>query len=625
MSALSIKNCVTFLFVMTISLGEASAWQVLEVPAAPYEAEIPKVKDPLANESRADSRVAKDAGRVAELVGGEIGDSIEQQLNISFDSTKTDDERLQAAMELKNIVNALTVYDAPVLSAKRQIRRRVRLVEAAVTALRDNPDDDGARKLANSLLLRTAVDFENSGMDAHAEIARLDYQRLKQYHPTVFNRIRPVIMDEYYNYNLHFVLSEPMLSRLVSDYQSESGSVAECILGAWVTGCQMTDTTVRADIKPSTGQGMFQLLVDGRTTTNTQGRKSPATVYTRGNHQFNIVKNTYFDGRQLTSSRADMNVNANNQTVGFKTDYDRIPIIRRIVRKIAAREIAKKDLQSEAIAARKLADEALPRFEREVQQKFSEANSNLQNNILQNLRNKNIEPQAISTRSSETHLAISARTMATGNLGGSPPPTTPAPARGIAVQIHESAINASIDSLNISGSMTVDQVVGNIERSLEDFLGRQIKLRPDDKVGTDKTEFDFTDTDAIRVRFDERRVIIILRTGFYQPENDRRIAKHVFEIPLELYLEAGELTLIPPKTDPKSILALRPQAIEGRSSIRSVAQARKIAASLIEKTFKEPEIAIKRSVNVKMGDGSNLPLMITRFELTDGWLTVVFE
>ena len=173
--------------------------------------------------------------------------------------------------------------------------------------------------------------------------------------------------------------------------------------------------------------------------------------------------------------------------------------------------------------------------------------------------------------------------------------------------------------------MTVDEVIGRIESSLGDFLGRGIELRPADKVGTDKTEFDFTETDAIRVRFDERRVIIILRTGFYQPENDRTIPRHVFEIPLEIYLENGDLTLIPPATDAKGILSLRPQAIEGRSSLRSVAQARGIAKNLIDKTFEDPKVSIKRNVDIKMADGSMMTLTITRFDITDGWLTTVFE
>lgn len=599
--------------------------QELAVPPAPYEEDTPEVVDPLANEPEADTRIAKDAARIADLVGEEQVEAVSDALAVMFDSTEEDSARIEAASALRELANSLSYADSNQRSAKRQIRRRVRLAEAALFGMRDNPDDEKGRLLANSLILRTAVDFENSGRDAHAEIARMDYQQLKQYHPAIFSRLRSVINDEYFNYNIHMVLSEAILTRLVSDYRSESGGVAECILGAWVTGCQLTDTVVSADIKPSQNSALFELKVNGHTTSNTQGRKSPATVFTRGNHHFNIVKKTFFDGTQFTSSPANMDVNVRNQTVGIRTDFDRIPILRRIVQKIAAKEVAKKHGQSEAIAARKLADEALPRFEREVGQKFAEANGNLQNNVLQNLRNKGIEPQAYSARSSETHLALSSRTMATGNLGGTPPPMTPAPARGIAVQIHESSINAAIDSLGISGKMTVEEVIGRIESSLSDFMGRQLNLRPNKNEADDKTDFDFTETDAIRVRFDEGQVIIILRTGFYQKDKDRQIERHVFEIPLGIALEGGKLALTPPATDAKGILSLRPQAIEGRSSLRSVAQARGVAKGLIDNTFKEPVVKIKSSVDITMADGANLPLRVTQFELTDGWLTVVFE
>lgn len=624
MSALKYSR-ITLILIFAASCTLHVQAQELAVPAAPYEEEIPDVVDPLANEQEADTRVAIDASRIADLVGEDLSEAVNDGLSVLFDSTKEDDERLKAARSLRELANSLSYSDGNLRSARRQIRRRVRIAEAAVSAMQTTPDDDEGRALANSLMLRTAVDFENSARDAHAEIARMDYQRLKQYHPAIFTRIRPVINDEYFNYNIHMVLSEAILTRLVSDYRSESGGVAECILGAWVTGCQLTDTSVTADIKPSTGTAMFELKVNGHTTSDTQGRKSPATVFTHGNHHFNIVKQTFFDGQHFTSSAANMDVNVHNQTVGIKTDFDRIPILRGFVRKIAAKEVAKKHGQSEAIAARKLADQALPRFEREVGQKFAEANNNIQNNVLQNLRNKGIEPQAYSARSSETHLALSSRTMATGNLGGTPPPATPAPARGIAVQVHESAINAAIDSLGISGEMTVAEVIGRIESSLSDFVGRPVNLRPNGDAADDKTDFDFTATDAIRVRFDEGRVVIILRTGFYQKDKDRKIARHVFEIPLGIALEGGMLNLTPPATDAKGILSLRPQAIEGRSSLRSVAQARGVAKGLIDNTFKEPVVRIDSNLDIKMADGGSLPLRVTEFELTDGWLTVVFE
>lgn len=612
-------------FVLSIALSMAFCGSTFAqdspVPDAPDES----AADPLANEPGAESRVAKDASRLSQLVGGEAGERVDALVNTLFDVSKSDEERLAAANETMEIARVMDQSNPALRSAYRQLSRRVRLVKTTLAAVEGLPADSEARQLAESLAIRASVDFENSTGDVHAAVARRDYSALKNQYPEILAQIRPVIMQEYFNYNIHMVLSEPMLSRLVADSRSETGGVADCILGAWVTGCQVTDTDVTADIKPSRGTAQFNLVVNGRTVSDTQGRKSPATIYTRGNHRFTITKPTYFDGQTFGSGPARMDVNARNQTVGISTDFDRIPIIRGIARNIAAREVAEKKAQAEAIAARKLADEGLPRFETEVSAKFAEANSTMQDKILRNLRDKGVAPSSFSARSSETHWALSSRTMPPGTLGGTPPPFTPVPSRGIAVQIHESALNAAIASLEISGQLTIDEVIGRIEAALSDFLDRPVKLRKEGETSDDKTEFIFTKQDGIRIRFDEGRAIILLRTGFFLPEKERTISKHGFEIPIGIELEGGQLVLTPPATDAKGILSLRPQAIEGRSSLRAVAQARGIAKGLIDKTFKEPVIRIDPDVMIKTGDGSNIRLTLSQLELTDGWLTVVFE
>ena len=603
----------------------ACAFHDLQVPAIPYEEDAPEAVDPFANESPVATRVAQDARALAAMAGDEAGAQLEPLLAILYNAGKSDDERLQAVKSLNEIARSLDQQSAEQRSLAGQILRRTRVAEAALNALKSAGEAVEAREITNRLLVRLTVDYENTVREDHSEMVREDYQSLKLQYPAVYEAIRPVMMDEYFNYNLHFVLSEPMLSRLVSDYRTEDGGVAECILGAWVTGSQSTDTSVRADIKPSTGSGMFQLLVDGHTTSNTQGRKSPATVYTHGDHTFSIVKPTYFDGTSFSTGPANMDVHAYNKTVGLKTDFDGIPILRGIVRNIAMNEVANKKHASEAIAARKLADQALPRFESEVGKKFSEANDNVQNNILNNLRNKGIAPQSYSARSSETHIAVSSRTMSPQSLSAPAPPTTPAPARGVAVQMHESAINAAIDSLGISGQMKIEEVIERIESSLEDFLNREVVLRPEGNTNDDKTEFDFTAKDSIRIRFDEGKVVFILRTGFYQPENDRRIPQHVFEIPMGIELREGNICLIPPSTDARGILSLKPQPIEGKASLRSVAQARGIAKEILDKTFTEPLITVDPNLNLQMADKSDLSLQVTRLDITDGWITVVFQ
>ncbi|MCA9051677.1 MAG: hypothetical protein KDA89_23225 [Planctomycetaceae bacterium] len=605
-----------------------------EVQPAKHALTVPTAAVPSAGASSAEeestvqgddptkTRVTLEVKRILGLLGDDHGgDAAGEQIHVLFDPEAEDTARLEAADELEKTVGSLDMADRVQRSTAAQLHRRIRLVRAAVQALQASSADDDLRALVNDLALRAAVDFENTGRGDHAAIVRRRYDQLRQQYPAVYAKLNPVLLDDYMNYNLHFVLSEPMLSRLVTDFRTDSGNVADCILGAWVTGCQVTDTMVRADVKPSSGTASFQLIVDGKTRSDTQGRKDPATVYTHGDHSFTITKPTYFDGERITTGTGCIDVNARNQTVGLRTDYDRIPILRGIVRKIAWKEVQKKHGESQAIAARKLADQALPAFEREVGQKFDEANRNFQTNLLQKLRDKDLAPETYSARSSETHYAVSSRTMPAAHLAAPNPPYLEPPRRGVAVQMHESVLNTTIDSLGIGGEMAPTELITKIEKSLSEFLDRKVSLMDESAPPDDKTLFVFADSDPIRVRFDEGQVVFILRTGFRQTERNRVIPPHVFEIPVGIELSDGHLHLIAPDTSTRGILGLYYTAIEGRTNV----QARVIAKQLLEKTFKEPRTKIDGNLEINSADNRKLRLRVTKFEITDGWVTSVLQ
>ena len=597
------------------------AFQEQDVPIADTSPEA----NPLAGEGPPVTRVATDAARVAAIAGDEAGGKISELLRQLFDSTLSDDVRLGAGVQLSQISGEIDGSDTVRRSAKRQLDRRVRVATAGIQALKDGAAGVDARQLVNDLLLRACVDYENGNRDAHAQVVRANYDLLQQSYPELFAGIAPVVLDEYFNYNLHFTLSEPLLSRIVSDYRTESGPVADCILGAWVTGKQVTETMVRADVKPSVGTARFDLVVDGRTSTDTTGRKSPATIFTKGNHTFTISKPLLFNGSGFSTEHANMEVEVNNRTVGVSTKYDRIPILGGIAKSIARKEVQRKQYQAEGIAARKLAQKALPVFESEANDQLTKANDSIEKNLLHNLRERGIAPATYSARSSETHFAVSSRTMAVGNLAAPRPPGNPAPRKGVAIQLHESTINAAIDGLGIAGEMSVEEVIGTIETALKDLLDRDISLSDSEQMADDNTDFDFSESDPVRVRFDEGQVVFILRTGFYQKDKDRRVPRHVFEIPLGIEVRDGSLFLSAPRTDPRGILSLRPRAIAGKGSLRSVAQARGIAKEILDKAFKQPVTELDSTLDLELKDRENLKLQITQLEITDGWVTLIME
>ncbi|MEQ9406654.1 MAG: hypothetical protein RIK87_02970 [Fuerstiella sp.] len=608
--------------VLALTPADEKAGLADKTAAEKYDADGPEAEDPLAGELPAGTRVAREAAELAQVAGGEAGQKIQSLLMALYEAGNSDDDRLAAATELRDLIPELGGGDGSAEAIQRQLTRRVDLAETAIRAMKDNSADDATRQLVNEMLIRAGIDYEVGNRSAHAAIARQNYRALRQTAPDVFAQIDTIFSRYYFNYNLHFVLSEPMMSRLLSDYRTETGGVADCILGAWVTGCQVTDTMVRADIRPSQNTAAFDLLVDGHTRTNTQGVKSPATIYTRGNHAFTIRKPTYFDGQQLTSKNATINININNRTTGISTKYDKIPILAGIARKIASKEVQRKQPQADAIAARKLANRALPRFEEEVADKYAEANGNIQNDLMQNLRSRNIEPSAYCARSTETHLAVSSRTITAESLAAPRPPTTPAPRRGLAVQMHQSAVNAAIDSLGISGRMTPTQLVERIEEALSELMNQDVVI---DKSNIDNnTIFDFSSSDPLRVRFMENQVILIFRTGFIQEAKNRTVPRHVFEIPVGIEFNNGILELISPGTDTESVIAMKSTPIDPVSRLERFS-ARVVLKELLEKAFTEPRIERDTELDLEMADGSPLTLQMTQFYLTDGWMTAIMQ
>lgn len=573
-------------------------------------------EDPLAGEGPVGTRLTADANRLNSAIGEGTDLSSALARLFNADGSVGDEDRLKAAAELRQVMSGYDQVTPVSPSVARQLTRRADLAEAAVRSMMQNGATDSVRKMVDELLIRAAVDYESDVRKAHTSIVRDIYRQLREQAPAIYSDISATFARDYFNYNLHFVLSEPMMTRLVSDYRTESGAVEDCILGAWVTGSQVTDTLVQTDIKPSRNSAMFDLKVFGRTLTDTSGRKSPATIYSKGNHRFVVTKPTFFDGQNLSGAAAEMDVKMNTRTVGVSTDYDGVPILGGFARGIAADQAQQKQPQANAIAARKMANRVLPEFEQEIAQKFSEANENIQTNILGNLRKRGILPNVFSARSSETHMAVSSRTVGDATLAAPRAPEAPAPRRGLTIQMHQSALNAAIDSLGISGQMNAFQIIERIEDALSDLINREVTI---DKTGVgNDTVFDFSDYDPIRVRFDEGAVVIIMRTGFIQP--NRKVARHRLEIPFPISVADGKINITTPAVKDGGAGWSSRSLERGNRAI-----ARLVIGQLIKKTFPEPVISKDSTHKVDMGDGSTLSLRTTRLQCSDGWLTVVMQ
>ncbi|MCA9010093.1 MAG: hypothetical protein KDB01_10130 [Planctomycetaceae bacterium] len=525
---------------------------------------------------------------------------------------------------LKQVANNLTPSDAmnadqKAFASRPQLQRLKVAVEKAIRLSNyAGPAEavQGEQKYYIDLLIQSLLSYESDQLGSHAENARVAWRTLRNEHPAAASALRSVVNDNYFNHNLHFVVSEDLLSRVISDYRTESGCIAECIMGAWVTGSQQTNVNLRADIKPSSDRAMFDLNVNGTVHSSTVAQKSPATIWSRGNNSFWMNKSVVFDGRHVTSTAASFDVNTSSQVTGLATKFDGIPIIRGIVRNIASQKIAESKPQSEALTARKIRDAALPKFESESNQQFSTANSTL-NQVLASLERRGVGPDSTSARSSNTHMALSTRTIGVSRLGGSLQPPSALIATGAAVQLHESALNNAIDALGLQGRTILEKdLARELEIALTDLFQRPIKLtdgvpQPAEKDAEPEppTSFVFSNSDPIRVHFENNQITLVLRAGVLQEGKDE-IPEQIITIPIDMSLQGGKVVLEPGKIGVASK--------EETDRLKQITRANQIRRILSRRLIRRE---MSPTIDVQAAGDKTLLLTVTMIQLMDGWLS----
>ena len=318
-------------------------------------------------------------------------------------------------------------------------------------------------------------DYSEKRLRMDAYRVRKGLRLLDDLAPMGAGGVQSLFGQRYLNDNLHIAASEGLLSYAVNQQQTNSGAISDCILGAHVTGCQVSKADITVDVQPSADSAKFLLRINGVANSNTQGRKKPATIFTRGTHYFGGHKPVTFSGTQFTTGETHLWVDPNNCTTGIQTDLDCIPIVRGIAQKMAREEVAKKAGQAEHIAAFKLAKEVIPRFDREVDDRFRKTGDDLDSRLFSTLRRTGLYPDSLRAASSDREIQIHSRTMGDLALGAGTPPVLAAPTSGFMVQIHESLINNAIDRLSLAGrSLTESELKGrtrtNHQRSHRETL-----------------------------------------------------------------------------------------------------------------------------------------------------------
>ena len=432
------------------------------------------------------------------------------------------------------------------------------------------------------------------------------------------SRLAGILATRYQGENVRGSIDEQLIQRLMEQSNFERGVVNDCVLGARVIGCQFTNSALRVDLLPSPDRARFALNLSGTVQSQTTGYKSPATVYSRGNHQFAANKSVGFDGYRFGATPAAIDVNVNNQVTGVTTSI-RFPIIRRIAQKRARQEVAKKQPQAREITRRKITDSVGERFNREVNELLAQAEARLQAKLWTPLSRLGLTPARQQVSSTDRSADLQWLVADADELSASPAPPLPRPVGGVAAQVHESYLNAFADRLDLHGrTFTNEQLRAHINGRLSAAFGRSVSLgsgtaRSGGDEAVANARFVFDTVDPARIRLEANRLVLILRTGLEIDDKDD-IPTQVVEIPFDITRRGSNVILT------QGQVSVSP--VEGGGGFRQIARSKVIIQKIEEGGDGQRELNASTTLQA---EGKAIPLTLRSLSVAGGWITMTLQ
>jgi hypothetical protein len=480
-----------------------------------------------------------------------------------------------------------------------------------------NPEEASKKLRSEFKNLASALDAYSSSGEKAIEL-RDAFARSRYVSADGGDRLASALQKRLFNYNLRVLVTENFLNRLMSQNKSEQGRVTDFVLGANVSGNQITNTTVSVDLKPSSNTARFDLRLNGNISSNTAGVTPQATVYTQGNHTFTATKEVNFDGLNFSTMPATIAVNPHNTTTGIATKLSGIPILGRIANSIAADQVEEKRGQAEAIAASRVQDGVLPRFNQEVDRSFAEQGYKLNNEVFSGLRSTGLFPDTFNYQTADQLLTINARVMAPHQIGGDMPESRLLTATGATALIHETALNNAVDKIGLAGqTVTETELKAKIEAFISKATNKPFKFEipaPTEPAGDgDEKSLNaiiFSQVDPIRVRIVDNELVIVIRAGFKQEGKDDIPTQ---EITVPITLEATGRQII---AKAGNVVVAASEGQGGGVGVRAVVR-KKIQSVL-------PDRTVDAKVEIKTPDKTVIAY-VSKLKLVDGWLSVSID
>ena len=357
--------------------------------------------------------------------------------------------------------------------------------------------------------LTLLLEFERYERSAGGESGRTLQQcarRMTTSRSEVYRRLGQAFDVVYDNPNAKAYVSEALINRLLPIRDPEFSVVQETVLNNPVAGRRRADTQVSIELIPDPSRLLLNLNVSGRVVASTSSNVFPATLYNQSYATYLGQKTLEWRDDGFAYSPAVVSAESVNKLSGVQTDVDFIPLVGDLTREVARSQFEAKQSAIRSEMKAKVAREARARIDSEANERFDAVNARMRANFFADLERLGLSLKTQRSKTTDEWLLASLRLGSDFSLGcqTTEPPTLPGAFAD--VKLHESAVNAALERLELSGkTLTPAETLAHLAKRLNKPKLAEVTIEESELV------LSFAETDPIVVRFFEDRVELRLK------------------------------------------------------------------------------------------------------------------
>lgn len=320
------------------------------------------------------------------------------------------------------------------------------------------------------------------------------------------NRIAEAIDTHYRNANVRIALSDDLLDRMIPRIEPHNIPVRSHVLGSQVRGQSRVESDLGIQLIPSSDRWNLLLRAQGNVATRSTGSRSIVAVHTSGHSEFDAGKAIEITKRGIELEDTTVKVSGRTRLRNIETDFDGWPLLGTLARSLAEDRYESMAPKANRIANRTLQQRIQSEIDETVQTRADRATEQLSDLVLGPLSSLKLDPKVTDLETTDERLLARFRLAGDWQMAAFTPRPRAPKSSLMSVQIHQSALNNTIEQLLPRGQATsIETMLANIATT----FGQEAWTMPED-IPSDVT-IQFSSTRPVTVEIEDDRLWITLR------------------------------------------------------------------------------------------------------------------